>query len=401
MSAFFHAAVDDLGLDDGIREALLRPYRELQFQIPVRLANGDTRVFTGYRVQHNGARGPFKGGLRFHPDLDLDESRALASLMTWKCAVADLPFGGAKGGVDCTVAELTDLQLEALSRFFISRAEPILGPTRDIMAPDVNTDERVMAWMMDQYSTIHGYSPAVVTGKPVELAGSSVRAMATGYGVSRAFLSACRWAGWDPASLTVAVQGFGKVGSWSARCIAASGARIVAVSDVGGTSYCETGLDVRADSPAAGVESLGGDQLPRDAIFDVPADVLIPAALAGAIDADVARRIGARLVIEAANDPVTDAADLVLADRGIVVVPDIVANVGGVVASYGEWLQNLQHRRWPSNEAHQHLHATVEAALAAVASGVDARSHRSWRRAAYELALSRVSEAAIRRGLFY
>lgn len=405
VNEFFAEAAESLGLPAGVQEALLRPHRELQLQIPVRMPDGGSRVFTGYRVQHNGARGPFKGGMRFHPDLDLDESRALASLMTWKAAVADLPFGGAKGGVDCDVSAFGEEQLEALSRFFVNRAEPLLGPTRDIMAPDVNTDERVMAWMMDQYSTLHGFSPAVVTGKPVSLGGSPVRAAATGRGVALALAEVSDWLGWEPHRTRVAIQGFGKVGAWAAELIAAAGAKVVAVSDLWGTLHAPAGLDVAALRAAVAAGEApsprGAELLPREALFELDADVLVPAAMSCAIDAELAERVAARVVIEGANVPVTAAADRVLRERGVLVVPDIVANVGGVVGSYFEWVQNLQHLRWSEERLAADLDRSVVTALRAVIRGAEEGGHRSLRRSAYEIAVARVADAASRRGLFY
>lgn len=390
---FFFEAVADMGVDEGLTAALLHPHRELHLQIPVRGADGTTRVYEGYRVQHSGARGPFKGGLRFHPGVSLAESRALASLMTWKCAVAGVPFGGAKGGVNCDPDDLDAQQLEALSRFFVSRAEPLLGPTRDIMAPDVGTDDRVMAWMMDQYSTINGFAPAVVTGKPESVGGSPLRRGSTGRGVALALAELCRREDWDVSNTTVAIQGFGKVGRWTARYVARLGARVVAVSDLWGTAYAPGGVDL--DAP----REHGGELLPIDAIFDVDADVVVPAAMSCAIGVDEAERLSARAVIEAANVPVTADADEVLRRRGIVVVPDIVANVGGVVGSYFEWVQNLAHQRWTEEREAEAFDATMKRALTSVAD----RAHRdgiSWRRAAYRTAVEHVSAAARARGLY-
>ena len=401
---FFAAAADRLRLEAGLRDALLHPHRELHLQIPVRERDGGTRVFNGYRVQHSGARGPFKGGMRFHPEVDVEESRALACLMTWKCAVADIPFGGAKGGVDCDPGELDDEQLEALSRFFVSRAEPLLGPTRDIMAPDVGTDERVMAWMMDQYSTIHGFSPAVVTGKPESLGGSSLRRESTGLGVALALEELCRSRGWAPRGATVAIQGLGKVGRAAARHIAERGALVVAVSDLWGTVSCARGL---RPSELVGLAAPAGPQLPddatlldRDAIFDAGAEIVVPAAMSCAIGAAEVERLGARAVIEAANVPVTAAADELLERRGIAVVPDIAANIGGVVGSYFEWIQNHAHQRWPAERWVKAFDSTVRGSLRQVAERADGTGG-SWRGAAYEIALERVAHAASTRGLYF
>jgi glutamate dehydrogenase/leucine dehydrogenase len=393
-----------LKLDVGVTDALLRPHRELRLQIPVRLRDGGTRVFEGCRVQHSGARGPFKGGLRFHPDVDLDESRALASLMTWKCAVADLPFGGAKGGVNCDPALLDDEQLEALSRFFVSRAEPLLGPTRDIMAPDVGTDDRVMAWMMDQYSTIHGFSPAVVTGKPESVGGLELRRGSTGRGVALALEELRRSRGLGLPGATVAIQGFGKVGRAAATYLHRLGARVVAVSDLWGTAYNETALDVprlaTARDTARAAQESGADVLPVDALFDVRCDALVPAAMSHAIDVAEAERLETGAVLEAANAPVTAAADAMLERRGVTVMPDIVANVGGVVGSYMEWVQNLQHVRWSADRTNAEFDEVILTAVRAVIERAD-ETVVSLRAAAYDLAVSRVVEAASRRGLYY
>jgi glutamate dehydrogenase (NAD(P)+) len=398
---FFDEAVEHLGIDAGLRDALLHPHRELHLQVPVRDEAGGARVFNGYRVQHSGARGPFKGGMRFHPDVDVEESRALASLMTWKCAVADIPFGGAKGGIDCDPRSLDGQQLEALSRFFVSRAEPLLGPTRDIMAPDVGTDERVMAWMMDQYSTINGFSPAVVTGKPVSLGGVALRRGSTGRGVALALEALYRTRRWDLGEATVAIQGFGKVGRAAALRIAERGARVVAVSDLWGTLYSQRGLDVAAliERIDAGGEP-GARSLPTEAIFDVRAEVLVPAAMSCAIDVGEAEHLNARAVVEAANVPITAGGDEVLERRGIAVVPDIAANIGGVVGSYFEWIQNHAHQSWSAERSTDAFDATVDRAIAYVADRSE-RTGLSWRRAAYAIAVERVVDAASTRGLFF
>jgi glutamate dehydrogenase (NAD(P)+) len=393
---FFAAAAQRLRLDSGLADALLQPHRELHLQIPVRCDDGTTRVFEGHRVQHSGARGPFKGGLRFHPDVSVPEGRALAMLMTWKCAVADVPFGGAKGGVNCDPTRLDSAQLEALSRFFVSRAEPLLGPTRDIMAPDIGTDERVMAWMMDQYSTIKGFSPAVVTGKPPTLGGSLLRRGSTGHGVAIALEHVLRARATGLRGVTVAIQGFGKVGASVAHHLARAGARVVGVSDLWGTAHAADGLDLTTLDERAPA----GELLPVDALFDVRADVLVPAATSCTIDAAVAERLQVGIVVEAANVPITAEADEVLDRRGIVVVPDIVASIGGVVGSYYEWVQNLQHMRWSEERMERDFERTVAAAVRSVITRADER-RTTLREAAYELAVARVMEAASRRGLYY
>lgn len=402
---FQHEAAERLGLPDGIREAIFRSHRELQIQVPVRMSDGSTSVFDGWRVQHSGARGPFKGGMRLHRDVNVDEIRALAALMSWKCAVADLPFGGAKGGINCDPRRLEPDQIEALARFFVNRAEPLLGPTRDIMAPDVGTDEQTMAWMMDQYSTIHGFSPAVVTGKPVHLGGSPLREGSTGQGVAVVVSEVCDQLGWQTAGLSVAIQGFGKVGRWAAKYLADAGCTIVAVSDTWGTLFAPQGLDVpkltamliAGEIPE---DAPGRELLDVDDLFELQVDILIPAALSCAIDVERAEHLRTRMVVEAANVPVTAEADAVLHDRGIIVVPDVLANIGGVVGSYVEWVQNLQHWRWTTQQALTTLTDTLGSAARAVAAA-KRTEERSLRDAAYELALARVADASTARGLHF
>jgi glutamate dehydrogenase (NAD(P)+) len=402
---FQHEAAERLGLPDGIRESIFRSHRELQIQVPVRMADGSTAVFDAWRVQHSGARGPFKGGMRLHPHVNVGEIRALAALMSWKCAIAGIPFGGAKGGINCDPRQLQADQLEALVRFFVNRAEPLLGPTRDIMAPDVGTNEQTMAWMMDQYSTIHGFSPGVVTGKPVHLGGSYLREGSTGQGVAIVVTELCDQLGWQLVGLKVAIQGFGKVGRWAAKYLADAGCTIVAVSDMWGTLYEPEGLDVARLTTALNTgelpESAPGRQLlDVEELFGLEVDILIPAALSCAIDRERAESLKTRMVVEAANVPVTAEADAVLHDRGIVVVPDVLANIGGVVGSYVEWVQNLQHWRWSPQQALSTLTDTLRAAVQAVAAGTR-RDKDSLRAAAYELALERVSDAATARGLHF
>jgi glutamate dehydrogenase (NAD(P)+) len=403
---FQSASAGRLRLRNGLADALFASQRELQIQVPVRMDDGSTVVFDGYRVQHNSARGPHKGGMRFHPQIDLDESRALASLMTWKCAVADLPFGGAKGGVNCDPHLLSEQQLEMLCRFFINRAEPLLGPTRDIMAPDVGTDARTMGWMMDQYSTIHGFSPAVVTGKPVSIGGLPLREGSTGYGVALVASEMCKQLRWQPSEQRVAIQGFGKVGRWSASHLTQAGFKVVAISDMWGTAFAPGGLNaetlaqtLRKDEPIDSIE--GVQLLERDELFEVEAEILIPAALSCAVDGPLAERLGARAVIEAANVPLTAAADEVLEQRGVLVIPDVLANIGGVVGSYIEWVQNVAQHRWELSSANDALTQTLRVAAQQVGELARERHHGSWRRAAYDIAVGRVAEAVAVRGLYF
>jgi glutamate dehydrogenase (NAD(P)+) len=406
VQCFQGAAAERLGLDGGISSALFSSHREFQIQIPLQLGHGQTTVFEGYRVQHSNARGPFKGGVRFHAGVDLRESRALASVMTWKCAIADLPFGGAKGGVNCDPSSLTPAQLEMLTRFFINRGEPLLGPTRDIMAPDVGTDDQIMAWMMDQYSTINGFAPGVVTGKPVQLGGLALREGSTGRGVAVVVEEVHRRLGRRLEGVRVAIQGYGKVGKWSARYLTELGCRIVAVSDLWGTAFAPDGIEagalaageVTADWAAA---SPGVDLLATEELFELEVDVLIPAALSCAIDDGVAERVRAGMIVEAANIPLTAGADRLLRGRGVLIVPDVLANIGGVVGSYVEWLQNVTHGRWSDRQASEILHEKVRAAVARVADRLSDPLTGSWRDAAYDLAVADVARAAGTRGWYF
>jgi len=400
----FHAAADRIGLPDDVRAVLLSSYREVRVQIPVRLANGEISVFSGFRVQHNGARGPYKGGVRFHPEVDLDEVRALASLMSWKTAIAGVPFGGAKGGIDCTPDELSAAEIETVTRSFISKIDKVLGPTRDIPAPDVGTNAQVMAWMMDEYGRLHGHTPAIVTGKPISLEGSFGREAATGRGVVYVFREAAPSLDLIARDSRAVVQGFGNVGSWAARILHQLGVTIVAISDAHGAIRSDAGIDVDglhahmadggalADFEGPGVEAIRGEDL-----VAVPCDVFIPAALGGMIHSGNADRLDCRMVIEGANSPTTPAADAILADKGIVVVPDVLANAGGVVASYFEWVQNLQHFRWDEREVNDKLGTIMRRAFREVAERAETGGV-PLRTAAFEVGIQRVVEAAETRG---
>jgi glutamate dehydrogenase (NAD(P)+) len=372
-------------------------------EIPVRLSDGHLSVFTGYRVQHKNVRGPFKGGVRFHEDVDLDESRALAALMTWKTALARVPFGGAKGGVACPVERLTTDDLERVTRGYIDKVEIILGPERDIPAPDINTGPQTMGWMLDQWAKLHGHTPAIVTGKPVEIGGSPAREQATARGVALVLHDAARRAGIDPEGARVVVQGFGNVGSWTARLVAgAFGCRVIGVSDVHGAIYREGGLDPErlAGALAEGgrlQDVKGAERVPQDALLEVDCDILVPAAIGGVLHRRNADRLQCRMVVEAANGPTTPDADAALQDRGVVVIPDIVANAGGVIVSYYEWVQNLQHLRWEEPQVNQRLAMHIGDAFHATAARAD-RDGTTLRQAAYEIALSEVVTAAVARG---
>lgn len=393
----FQIAADHMKLDPEIQLRLRFPYRELVVQIPVRMDDGRLEMFHGYRVHHNAVRGPYKGGLRFHHEVDLNEVRSLAALMTWKTAIVDVPFGGAKGGVTCDPRVLSRRELQALSRGFMRKIDMALGVYRDIPAPDVGTNGQVMAWMMDEYGKKHGYTPAIVTGKPVNLGGSLGREEATGRGVMVVAREACKSYGVDIKNARVAVQGFGNVGSWAAKLIGQEGATIVAVSDVNGGIFRKPGLDM--DKLAAHVASTGSvvdfegsTSITNDELLALNVDLLIPAALGGAITQDNVGDIKAKLIIEAANSPVTPAADEALRSRDVVVVPDILANGGGVTVSYFEWVQNLQQFHW----THERVNAELETKMVAAWDRVHHRSvaeNTSLRIASYVEALDKVAKA--------
>ena len=398
VSYFFDRAADLIDLSEEMRHVLRGTYRELRVQVPVRMDDGRLEVFTGYRVQHNGARGPYKGGIRYHPDADLDEVRALAALMTWKTAVVDIPYGGAKGGVQCDPTVMSVGEKERLTRRFTQMISYVLGVNRDVPAPDMNTDAQTMAWMMDAYGSRYGYTPAIVTGKPVEIGGSLGRDAATGRGVVTVLGEAARDLGVELDGARVAIQGFGNVGSWTARLIGELGCRVLAVSDVRGGVHAGDGLDVqalydhmretRSVVDAAGTEPIGNDDL-----LELDVDVLIPAALDRVITSANADRVKAPLIVEAANHPVTPAADEVLHSNGVVVVPDILANAGGVTVSYFEWVQNIQQYRWDEDQVNAELRKVMSRAWRNVhdRATVDAIPLRL---AAFAIAIERVERAA-------
>jgi glutamate dehydrogenase (NAD(P)+) len=402
VSFFFDQAAEHVGLSDEMRQVLRGTYRELRVQVPIRMDDGRLEVFTGYRVQHNGARGPYKGGIRYHPDADLDEVRALAALMTWKTAVVDIPYGGAKGGVQCDPTKMSEGEKQRLTRRFTQMISYILGVNRDVPAPDMNTDAQTMAWMMDAYSGRYGYTPAIVTGKPVELGGSLGRDAATGRGVVYTLAESAKDLGVELAGATVAVQGFGNVGSWTGRLIGELGCRVVAVSDVKGGIHRGDGLDVQAvydhvRESGSVVEAPETEAISNEDLLELDVDVLIPAALDRVINSANAGRIKSRLVVEAANHPVTPAADEVLHEKGAVVIPDILANAGGVTVSYFEWVQNIQQYRWEEDQVNDELRKVMARSWRAVhtratVDGVPLRL------AAFALAVEKVERAARLRG---
>ncbi len=399
-------AAAHLGLDDGLHQLLATPRRSLQVAVPLRRDDGTLEVLQGYRVQHNFSRGPAKGGIRFHPHTDLDEVKALAMWMTWKCALIGIPYGGAKGGVAVDPRALSRNELERVTRRYASEITPIIGPERDIPAPDVGTDEQTMAWIMDTYSTQAGYTvTGVVTGKPVSIGGSEGRGGATSRGVMFACFSALQEAGVDHRDVKVAVQGFGKVGGLAAQYLHDAGCTVVAVSDVGGGIYNAGGLDPAAliKHLKSGAETVvgypGTDTITNSELLELDVDVLVPAALEGVIHEGNAAKIKARFVIEGANGPTTPDGDAILEDRGVVVVPDILANSGGVAVSYFEWVQDLQAYFWSEDEVNDRLKVLMERAYGEVSTLAHSEG-LSLRTAASVIGVGRVADAHRTRGLY-
>jgi len=400
--AYLERAAGQVGLEPEILLLLKSPFRELHVEVPVRMDSGKLAVFSGYRVQHNGARGPYKGGIRFHQDVDLDEIRALAALMTWKCALVDIPFGGAKGGVHCDPMKMSEGELNRLSRRYMQNVSHILGVTRDIAAPDMGTSSKTMAWMMDAYGSANGYTPGIVTGKPVELGGSYGRESATGRGAIIVLQELCRDMGAEPGDMRIVVQGYGNVGSWTARLAHEAGFKLVALGDLRGACYSEAGIDPRAfDAWLAGGkpprEFPGAEPVEPVDLVTLPCDVLIPAATGEVIHNGNVRGVRARIIVEAANHPITLAAEPVLVQRGVTVVPDVLANAGGVVVSYFEWTQNIQQFRWPEDRVNGELAGRMTLAYAAVRDRA-AEAGVSLREAAFAISVERVAKAIRLRG---
>jgi glutamate dehydrogenase (NAD(P)+) len=399
---FFHEVADMVELDDQTREVLGGTYREIRVQIPLTRDDGTVTPVYGYRVQHNGARGPYKGGVRYHQHADLDEVRALAALMSWKTAIVGIPFGGAKGGIQVDPTGLSPAELERMTRRYMAQVSYIVGVYRDIMAPDMNTNAQTMAWMMDEWGQKQGHAPGIVTGKPVALGGSKGREAATGRGCLMVTNEAVRDADRSPEDLTMAIQGFGNVGSWMGRLAHAEGYRVVAVSDVNGAIYNGDGLNipsvlehVREAGTVVGYEP--AEALPGDDLLTLDVDILVPAALGGVIDKTNADDIRAWLIAEAANHPVTPVADASLRDRGVTIIPDILANAGGVTVSYFEWTQNIQQFHWEEDRVNRELHDHMTQAYNQVRDYARAKEI-DLRRAAFALAVERVAEAAHLRG---
>lgn len=405
--AQFDQAARQIDLDTDLREVLRRPKRELVVNFPVEMDDGSIKMHTGYRVHHNVARGPAKGGIRYHPRADLDEVRALAMWMTWKCAVMNLPYGGAKGGVAVDSSSLSQRELENLTRRYTSEIIPLIGPDADIPAPDVGTDAQVMAWFMDTYSMHMGHTvPAVVTGKPVEVGGSEGRSLATSTGMLVATSEVLRRQGKPVADgATVAIQGAGNVGWGALEVFGAAGYRVVAISDSRGGVYNPSGLDrsVLAEHIKGGGRisncDAGGDLISNDQLLSLDVDVLAPSAIEGQIHGENVSEVQARLVVEGANGPLTPEADRELWDRGIVVVPDILANAGGVTVSYFEWVQGLQQFFWTSDQIAERLSTHMRQAVSSVWD-LSVANSGSLRDAAYHVAIRRVAEATRLRGIY-
>ncbi|RKY66985.1 MAG: glutamate dehydrogenase [Candidatus Latescibacterota bacterium] len=394
-----------VGLDPGIHKILRQPKRQLIVSVPVRMDNGDIQVFTGFRVQHNVTRGPAKGGIRYHPDVTLDEIKALAMLMTWKCAVVGIPYGGAKGGIICQPEKLSRGEIERLTRRYISEIIVLIGPEKDIPAPDVNTNPQVMAWIMDTFSMDSGYSvPGVVTGKPLSIGGSLGRETATARGVMYCIFNIAKKLGFDPLTQNYVIQGYGNVGGNLAHLLGQQGCRIVAVSDVEGGIYNPKGLDPVKVSEA--VRNSGSviafqdaERITNQELLALDCDVLVPAALENQITEQNADKVKAKLIVEAANAPTTPEACEILEDKGIFVVPDILANAGGVTVSYFEWVQGIQFYFWSEREVNLKLRDIMTHAFETVFH-LSSEKKVSMRTAAYMLAVERVAEAIRVRGLY-
>lgn len=394
------SAVLDLG--KRIEANLIAPEREVAVQVSIALDNGHVATFRGFRVQHKNVRGPYKGGLRYHPTVDMDDARTLASLMTWKTAVLDVPYGGGKGGIHCDPKMLSEAEQERLTRKFVQKIHEIIGPQTDIPAPDVNTGPKEMAWIMDEYSKLHGFAPAVVTGKPVHLSGSLGRDAATGRGVTIATREYFQRAGEDLSGKRLVVQGFGNVGSHLARLFHAAGAHVIAVSDASGAVYDTAGLDIPAlinhHAQHGSVTGFPAEAVERDAVLTLPCDVLVPAALGNVITSENAGDIQADLIVEAANAPVAPDAHESLEARGVRILPDILANAGGVTVSYFEWVQNIQQFRWTEEQVNRQLQEMMQHACHKV---FDIAKERNvdFRTAAFIIGLGRVAQAMVTRGI--
>ncbi len=398
----FERAADKLGLEENFSNSLMMPDRELAVEVPLNRDDGSLAVFKGYRIQHNNARGPFKGGIRYHQEVDLDEVRALAALMTYKTAVVDIPYGGGKGGITIDPRDYSERELEQLSRRFFRRISPIIGVNKDIPAPDVNTNAQIMAWFMDEYSQNHGYSPGIVTGKPIDLGGSLGREAATGRGVYFTIREAAAEFEVDLSEATAVIQGFGNVGSFAAKFLHEAGCKVIAVSDVSGGLHEPNGLDISSLTDYVKenrvIEGSGqGKKLSNEELLTIQCDFLVPAALGGVIHKMNADNLNCRFVIEAANGPTTPPGDEILFDKSIPVIPDILTNAGGVTVSYFEWVQNLQQFRWEEDEVNSKLEKKMVSAYSEV-SALRKEKKVSFRTAAFMVAIDRVARSVKLRG---
>ena len=403
VNRYFNKAAQVLSLAPEIAEQLMTPFRELRVECSIRMDDGKIRTFVGYRVQHDNSRGPFKGGLRYSPDVDIDEVRALASLMTWKTAVVGIPYGGAKGGICVDPAQLSAGELERLTRRFVQGIHLVIGDNIDIPAPDVNTNSQVMAWFMDEYNKFHGFHPGVVTGKPVDMFGSLGRDEATGRGVLIATEEYLRTQDKKISDATFVVQGFGNVGSHSARLIHERGGKVVAIGDHTASYYDHEGIHIPAALAWIKERKVlagwtGAPSIPRDEILFQECDVLVPAALGSVITAENADRIKARVIIEGANGPTTPEADDLLHARGVVIVPDIYANAGGVTVSYFEWVQNIQQFYWEELRVRTELERIMRHAFQDLYATAQSH-HIDLRTAAFVVAIQRVAKATAQRGI--
>ena len=399
----FNRAADLIGLDETIRTSLNVPDRELMVEVPLRKDDGTIESFRGYRVQHNNSRGPFKGGIRYHEEVDLDEVRSLAALMTWKTALVDIPYGGGKGGISVNPSTLSELELERLSRRFFRAINPIIGVNRDIPAPDVNTNPQIMAWFMDEYGMINGHTPGIVTGKPIELGGSLGRNAATGKGTAIIARETANLLNMDLEGASVVIQGFGNVGSFAGRFLNEMGSKIIAVSDVNGGLYDPDGLDITSlidyNNKNGTIKGFSqGDSVSNEDILNIECDFLIPAALGGVIHKMNVEKLNCRVIIEAANGPVTPPADDILFKKGVYVIPDILTNAGGVTVSYFEWVQNLQQFQWTEEEVNDKLENKMVAAFNEVSSMMKSKK-TSMRMAAFAVAIDRVAKSFELRGV--
>jgi len=399
----FDRAANLIGLNDDIRDSLKMPDRELMVEVPLRKDDGTIHSFRGYRVQHNNSRGPFKGGIRFHHEVDLDEVRALASLMTWKTALVDIPYGGGKGGITVNPHELSERELERLSRRFFRAIDPIIGVNIDIPAPDVNTNAQIMAWFMDEYGLLHGHTPGIVTGKPIDLGGSLGREAATGKGVAITTRESANRYGLDLEGAAVVIQGFGNVGSYAGKFLSEMGCKVIGVSDVHGGLREPDGFDVPSlfdyNYKNRTIKDCGqGTPITNEELLGIECDILIPAALGGVIHKMNAEELKCKIVIEAANGPTTPPADELLHNKGIHVVPDILTNAGGVTVSYFEWVQNLQQFQWDEDEVNEKLEKRMVRAFKEVSSVCDEKK-TSMRMAAFTVAIDRVAQSFELRGI--